>query len=135
MVGAVTDKIKAEDLANVLAAAHGKVKNKYGNKRVERHGMTFDSVREADRYDELRLLEKGGEICHLERQVPFPLNGRDGPIKTPTGKQAFYIADFTYVDWRLNGAKVVEDAKGVETEIFKLKRAILAADGVEIVTT
>lgn len=128
----MSDKITAEEYRKLAEKQTG---SKYSNKRVTVDGETFDSQREANRWCELRLLEKVGEIANLERQVPFPLNGKFGPIKTKTGKQAFYIADFTYIDWRINGVKVVEDSKGVETDVFKLKRAILAADNVEITTT
>ncbi|WP_273280917.1 DUF1064 domain-containing protein [Pseudooceanicola atlanticus] len=95
-------------------------------------GIRFDSKREARRWQDLKLLEAAGEITDLERQVAFPLNGAKGPILTPTGKQAFYFADFRYRDNRLGGAVVVEDAKGHPTDSYLLKKAILAADGVTI---
>ena len=114
----------------------GKAKrSKYGNKRVTVAGIKFDSQREASRWASLCKLQEAGEISNLERQVRIPLIGRDGPILTPTGRQLFYVADFTYVDWALKGAKIIEDSKGMETDIFKLKRAILKAQGVEILTT
>ena len=43
-----------------------------------------------------------------------------------------YIADFQYVDVKL-GLVVIEDAKGFSTDTFKLKRAILAAMGLQVV--
>lgn len=49
--------------------------NKYRNKRVERNGYKFDSVREADYYDELCVLRAAGEIKVIMRQVPFDLPG------------------------------------------------------------
>lgn len=106
--------------------------SKYRNKRVTAHGHTFDSKREARRYGELLLLQAAGEISKLERQVKIPLYGRDGPILTPTGRQMHYVADFRYVDAD-SGLTVIEDAKGMETDVFKIKRAILAAQGVEVV--
>jgi hypothetical protein len=106
--------------------------SKYRNKRVEAHGHTFDSKREARRYGELLILQGAGEISDLERQVKIPLHGRDGPILTPTGRQMHYVADFRYVDAD-SGRVVIEDSKGMETDVFKLKRAILAAQGVEVV--
>ena len=36
--------------------------NKYGSRKVEVNGIVFDSKREAARYQELLLLEKGPEI-------------------------------------------------------------------------
>ena len=109
--------------------------NKYGAEPTVLDGVRFHSKKEAKRWAELCLLERAGEIGNLERQVEIPLVGRDGPILTPTGRQAHYIADFTYVDWRLNGVKVIEDAKGAETPEFRLKRAILRAQGVEVSTS
>jgi hypothetical protein len=106
---------------------------KYRNTRVKVDGITFDSKREAARYGQLLILQGAGQISDLERQVKIPLHGRDGPILTPTGRQMHYVADFRYVDNMQGGAVVVEDAKGFETPEFKLKRAILAAQGVKIV--
>ena len=47
--------------------------NKYGNEKVYRDGMAFDSIREYQRWIQLKLLERAGEITGLERQVPFLL--------------------------------------------------------------
>jgi len=97
------------------------------------NGILFASKREAKRYGELLLLEKAGEICQLETQSPFALDGRDGPIMTDSGaRQRRYYADFKYYDKRLK-AWVIEDAKGHATDVYKLKKAILAAMGVKIV--
>jgi len=65
--------------------------------------------------------------------VPIPLFGRDGPIMTDSGKrQRTYVADFRYVDLRLNGATVIEDRKGMRTPEFNLKKAILEAQNVTL---
>ena len=113
-----------------------KKRSKYGAKRITVEGINFDSKKEAARYHELRLLEIAGEIGDLQRQVRIPLNGADGPIMTDSGKRhRVYIADFSYVDWRLNGVKVYEDSKGFATPEFKLKLAILNAQNVEIKVT
>jgi hypothetical protein len=108
---------------------------KYGNKRVKFQGVTFDSIAERDRFIALSQLQREGHISNLERQVKIPLQGKRGPILTPTGRQAYYVADFTYVDWREDGVKIIEDKKGMQTPEFKLKRAILAAQGIEIRVT
>ena len=95
-------------------------------------GITHDSKTEAQRWEELKLMQKAGEICGLKRQVSIGLTGRDGPIMTDSGKQQrVYKADFVYVDNAL-GITVIEDRKGHETEVFNLKKAILAAQGMEI---
>jgi len=94
-------------------------------------GVRFASKREARRWAELLLLQSAGEITDLRRQVKIGMEGRDGPIRTPTGRKAAYVADFTYVNAR-NGCLVIEDAKGFPTPEYKLKRAILAAMGLTI---
>lgn len=48
-------------------------RSKHGNIRTVRHGITFDSKHEADVYDELSLLQLGGFVRNLQRQVSFPL--------------------------------------------------------------
>jgi hypothetical protein len=111
-------------------------RTKYGSKTVKRDGITFHSKKEADRWSQLKLLEKAGRITNLERQVKIPLWGKDGPILTDKGtRQRTYVADFAYVDWDLNGVKVIEDSKGFETPEFKLKRAILEAQNVSLLIT
>lgn len=95
--------------------------------------LTFDSRREARRYQELLLLERAREISDLHLQVEIQLQGQKGPILTETGKVMTYRADFRYFDHRTMQT-VHEDAKGHPTDVFKMKRAILKAMGVEIVT-
>lgn len=80
----------------------------------------FDSVRESQRYKELKLLERAGTITDLELQPRFLLqdsfkkNGR-------TFKKIEYVADFQYIE---NGKTIVEDVKGLQTDVFKLKHKI-----------
>lgn len=110
--------------------------NKFGAIATEVDGIKFDSLKEARRWGELKILESAGEIRNLRRQVRIPLEGRDGPITfKPSNRKAVYVADFTYEDKRLGWAEVIEDSKGHQTTDFKLKRAILAAQGVEITLT
>lgn len=105
-----------------------------GTKRVTFQGEKFDSLRERNRWLVLRDMEKRGTIVDLRRQVPFPLFGKDGPILTPTGRVMRYVADFTYTEIKTGSepVDVVEDAKGWATDVYKIKRAILAAQGVEV---
>ena len=108
-------------------------RHKYGAKPTIADGIKFPSKKEAHRWLELKLLEKAGRITNLERQIKIPLQGKFGPIMTDSGKsQRTYVADFRYVDWDLNGVVVIEDSKGMETPEFKLKKAILAAQNVEL---
>lgn len=81
-------------------------------------GIRFDSRKEAARYRELCLLERAGEIQGLQLQVPFLLFP-----KSRYGRPVKYIADFVYTE---NGRQVVEDAKGYRTDVYKLKRRLMA---------
>ncbi len=93
---------------------------KYRNKRVERDGKKFDSVREADYYDRLCMMRAAGEIRLILRQVPFDL---PGGIK--------YIADFCTID--RDGTFHVIDVKGVRTRVYiNKKKQMKAIWGIEI---
>lgn len=104
---------------------------KYGSRATTLDGIRFASKREATRWAQLMLLARAGEIGDLERQYPIPLEGKNGPILTPTGRHMRYVADFRYFDIPRK-AWVVEDAKGFATPEFRIKRAILAAMGMEV---
>ena len=108
-------------------------RHKYRAQRTTVDGITFDSKKEARRWQELRLLEKAGEIRQLERQVRFHLwaycSGAPKDIKIrsqgyPNGRAATWVADFVYHE---NGAQVIEDVKGMDTQVSRLKRAIVEA--------
>jgi hypothetical protein len=105
-----------------------KRKSKFGNNKKEIDGILFDSEREAKRYGELKLLRKAGEIGLIEIQVPFELNeGGTHSLK--------YIADFVYYNAK-TGEKIVEDAKGFRTAIYKKKkRLMLKVHGIKIKET
>ncbi|HHH46060.1 MAG TPA: DUF1064 domain-containing protein [Thiotrichales bacterium] len=105
--------------------------NKYSAQRTTLDGIPFDSRREAKRWAELCLLEHAGEIADLRRQVPLMLEGRDGPLLTRTGRRMRLTVDFAYTDLR-TGLTVFEDAKGVPTRDYEVRRAVAAAQGMEI---
>jgi len=107
--------------------------SKYKAKRTTTpDGITHDSKKEAARWGELLLLEHAGEIRDLKRQVVIPLIGRDGPMKTRTGRAMRITVDFTYEDRRLNWALVYEDSKGMPTRDYEVRRAVAGAMGIEI---
>lgn len=91
--------------------------SKYHNSKVDYAGHTFDSLAERDRYKELQLLEYNGDITGLEVHPAFELQ----PAFSKNGKRTRainYEADFSYFE---NGEKKIEDLKGKETDLFKLK--------------
>lgn len=94
--------------------------NKYRNKKVIVDGKEFDSKKEGNRYKELRLLERAGEISNLELQPRFLLQDKFKK-NGKTYRKIEYVADFKYIE---NGKTIVEDVKGIQTDVFKLKHKI-----------
>lgn len=90
--------------------------SKYGAKKTEVDGFVFASKREAARYSELKLLERAGEIKKLELQPKFDLMVKNIHV-------AYYIADFMYFDEK--DRLVVEDVKGVKTDVYRLKKKLM----------
>jgi hypothetical protein len=114
-------------------------RSKYGAQKTMIDGILFDSIKEAKRWQELRILEKAGEISHLERQPKFYLYGKDGPVLIrsrgyPNGRRAVWKGDFAYF-CSIRNKRICEDVKGFRTPMFILKRAIVEAcyPGLEIV--
>ena len=99
--------------------------NKYGN--IKAGG--YASKREFSRAQALKLLEKAGHIQNLREQVQYELS----PAVRINGRMSAsrkYIADFVYIE---DGVEVVEDTKGFKTDIYILKRHLMAvAHGISI---
>ena len=94
-------------------------RSKYGNRRTWRDGIAFDSASEARRYGELRLMEQAGAITNLtvHKRYPLVVNGQ---------RVAVYEADFDY--YQPERARwITEDVKGVRTQVYRLKRALMKA--------
>lgn len=102
-------------------------RTKYGAVKTTVDGITFDSKREANRWCELKLLERAGKITNLARQVEYPLWASNQKLV------GCYIADFAYTE---NGSLVVEDVKSPATAKNALyvwkKRHLQKQDGIEI---
>ncbi len=118
------------------------MKNKFHSKKVTVGGITFDSKKEARRFQELYFKERAGEITDLQRQVKFVLipsqyetyerYGKKGQRlkdgKRCIEKECAYVADFVY---KQNGELVVEDTKGYRNPstatyaYFVLKRKLM----------
>lgn len=110
-------------------------KNKYNARKVKVDGIVFASQKEADRWRELKLLERAGKITELQRQVPFLLipTQREFCNEIDEKKRRFkkgkvlerkcsYYADFVYMQ---NGKQIVEDAKGKRTDEYVIKRKLM----------
>lgn len=118
------------------------MRNKYYSKKISADGMIFDSKKEFKRWNELRILEKSGQIRDLKRQVKYVLipAQREPDTIGPKGgikhgrlleREVAYIADFTYVenlpfaDEADTGVLVVEDTKGMRTKDYIIKRKLM----------
>ena len=113
--------------------------SKYNNRKVQtQDGIVHDSRKEAIRWEELKLMEKSGEISDLQRQVKYTLLPAQYEYKRSlkTGKvkkckcmerECRYIADFVYRD--KSGFLRVEDVKGYKMggayNLFVLKRKMM----------
>ena len=100
---------------------------KYRNRKTQFDGMVFDSKKEAKRFKELELLERGKEIYNLQTQVKFlliPSQKIDGKVvERPT----HYIADFVY-HRASDDSVVVEDVKSDATRklpCYVIKRKLM----------
>lgn len=114
--------------------------SKYRNVKTVVDGITFDSAKEAKRYQELVLLERAGKIARLKRQQSFELitiqtNLRgDAVALDRVMVVAHWIADFTYDELSAEKTQfVVEDVKGLRTAGYKAKKRHFEAQyGIEI---
>ena len=95
---------------------------KYHAKRTRLDGLTFDSQKEAQRYAELKLLERAGQIHSLRRQVKYEFIPAQKIHGRTVERACSYIADFVYEE---NGQTVVEDVKGFRTKDYLIKRKLM----------
>lgn len=95
---------------------------KYGNRKVIRDGIEFDSVKECQRYCELKLMQRAGLITDLQMQVSFELIPSQRIAGKVVERACSYIADFVY---QQDGQTVVEDTKGFKTPEYIIKRKLL----------
>lgn len=97
-------------------------RNKYGAVKTEIDGIIFASRAESRRYLELKLLREQGRITDLVLQPKYPMFVEGIKICT-------YIADFSYMsrDEKGRWKPRVEDVKGVQTAVFKLKKKLFEA--------
>lgn len=94
-------------------------------------GIKFRSKKEANRYQELKLMERANEITGLRLQPRYPVIIGGVKVTFASGRSLEYVADFEYYDLRTHKV-VIEDTKGVKTEGYRIKRALMTAMGKEI---
>ena len=98
-------------------------KSKYNNIRVQYNGKCFDSKKEMRRYQQLELLQRAGKIKNLCCQVVYDLLPTTR-IGGQTQRKTTYVADFVYWDIEKD-CEVIEDAKGMRTDAYKIKRKLM----------
>lgn len=100
--------------------------SKYRAIKTEFDGHLFDSKAESQRYAELRILEKIGEIQNLELQPKFPIIIDGEPLRIPSkrgkGRPIVVKMDFSYLR---DGYQITEDFKGCDNPMSRLKRALV----------
>lgn len=109
--------------ARALLSGSKPKKSKYGNKPATIGAEKYRSEREARRHQELLQLARAGQVAGLSREVPFVL----APAAVIDGRRKpalRYYADFVYTD-TATGAEVVEDVKGMKTQVYIIKRHLM----------
>ena len=98
---------------------------KYHNKKTVADGIKFDSKLEAERYSQLKMMERARVIRDLQLQPEYELipsfrkNGK-------TWRRTVYKADFRYI-LAEDDSYIIEDVKGsteVITGVFRLKQKL-----------
>lgn len=104
--------------------------------RTSSDGIVFDSAAELARWEQLKILERAGQITDLRRQVRYDLviDGRPVLLRSagfPNGKRCYWTADFVYREvqgantWPL--PEILEDCKGFATDRDRLRIAVVEA--------
>lgn len=92
-----------------------KIRHKFNAKPTISDGIRFDSRREAAYYDQLKIMQKVGEVVFFLRQVPIHLPGN-----------VRFVIDF--LEFRSDGTVHFIDVKGFEIEQFKIKKRIAESE-------
>ena len=94
---------------------------KYGNKKVIVDNVEFDSLAEARRYEQLKLMEQAGAISALRLQPRYELQRSFTDNDGVKQRAIVYVADFEYSE---GGRRVVEDVKGSITKEYAIKKKL-----------
>ncbi len=98
-------------------------RGKYNARPTEADGYRFASALESRRYQQLKLLLAAGEISGLTVHPRIELLPAGRDVCGERLRAVYYVGDFGYLD--KDGKSWVEDTKGVETDVFRLKVALL----------
>ena len=116
-------------------------RSKYHARKTVVDGITFDSAKEAHRYEHLKMMEKGGHIARLRLQQRFELcspmtNMRADVVEGDNRLMVIghYVADFSYDELSAEATRwIVEDVKGFKTPLYRWKKKHFEAQyGIQI---
>jgi hypothetical protein len=93
-------------------------KSKYHNKSSVYDGYYYASKLEAGHAQNLDTLKKAGKVIKWERQIPIDLIANGIKI-------CRYYCDFKV--WWTDGKITLEETKGIETDVYRIKRKLLEA--------
>lgn len=96
--------------------------SKYHAIKTTIDGIQFDSKKEAQRYQQLKLMLKAGVITNLKRQVRYSLVPSQYIDGKCVERAVSYVSDFEYDE---KGKHIVEDTKGVRTKEYIIKRKLM----------
>lgn len=122
---------------SLVDTSSGPKESKYHNRKADYRDpktgetITFDSEKERDYYLLLKDRERRGEIRYLNRQFEIEIQPAFTDIKGTKIRAIKYKADFYFYDRSLETWRVI-DVKGYKTEIYKLKKKLLAYRGIII---
>lgn len=111
-----------------------KPKSKYNNNKPTyydpdlKEKLTFDSNKELSYYLLLKDRVKKGEISDLRRQYAIVIQPPFTDITGTKHRAITYKADFVYLDNKTLKTHLI-DVKGFKTEVYKLKKKLLAYKG------
>jgi len=103
---------------------------KYRNIKVTCDGIKFDSKKEAKRYLELKLLERGHIVSDLVLQPRMVLQKSFKDHLNKTHRKIEYVCDFSYIK---DGQEIWEDVKGYKTDVYKIKMKLFVYQNPNII--
>ena len=108
-------------------------RSKHNNIKTVVDNITFASKLEARRYSELKLMQAGNLISDLRLQVPYVLiPSQSGGLRKERALK--YVADFVYYNHLIKDT-IIEDTKGMATQLYVAKRKMMKQLGFEITET
>lgn len=107
-------------------------RSKYGNRKCTMDGISFDSVKEMNRYCDLKFMLMAGEITDLEVHKPYELQEAFRAADGKWIRAITYEADFVYKD--KDGKTIIEDvkSKATKTPAYNIKKKMMAYRGMII---